>query len=197
MHGLRDWAFGPELIGFPGFEMHEKRIGGMHVSVTGEKITFAPAGYHEHSVTLGTEFHRELIEFLNAFQIEKPDARVGFRVPLSADIYALLDSEFEARLYADGNRVEMCPKDISLTGISFSVGDNADQCPDVGSEVELDLLVKERIRVKGIVRRRDKRTIGISFESEFSKADFEPPDALIHIVRDLERVWLRMQRNAF
>lgn len=178
--------------------MYEKRIGGLNVSVTGEKITFALAGNREHSVSLDTKFHEELIDFLNAFTVEQKEARVGFRMPLSASLYGQLDSAFEATLSCEGALLSSHPKDISLTGISFDLEEMVALCPSVQSSVDIKLMLGSPIlEIPRIVRRRDKRLIGISFENMVDKTDFEPPDELIHMVRSLEREWLKMQRNAF
>lgn len=178
--------------------MHEKRIGGLHVSVTGEKITFALAGNHEQHVALDTQFHKELIEFLNAFKVERQESRVGFRVPLSSELYEQLGRDFNAVLSVEGDVLPFPPKDLSLTGISFDLGNKTELCPAVGEKVAIVLsLGRETLTLSGMVRRREKRLIGVSFESEVEKTTFEAPDDLVHMVRDLERIWLQMQRRAF
>jgi len=114
------------------------------------------------------------------------ERRSAVRVPIYRDQAPLV------RLRRNGKEI-WTPQaiDISLTGIlvQFPASEVPEMRVDTPLRVELKFEEAE-VNLTGQVRRRDGPRYGIFFSDVLKGESIEPPDALVKLVRKLERIWL-------
>ena len=176
--------------------MHEKRIGGLDVRIVDDNILFSAAGNPDNVLRLDNAMRQQLIDFLASYHAERREERVGFRVPISDELFA--DEVHLLRVVAShaGQLLEVRSKDISLSGLGFEWTSDVPATLTNGELLQLEIEFGDtHLKLPGKVRRLDRALMGVSFENEIFETEFDPPDELIHVIRQLETCWLRMTRK--
>lgn len=177
--------------------MHETRLGGLDIRFVEDHICFSSAGNPDNVLRLDAKLRKQLIEFLDSYHLEKREQRVGFRVPLSPELLDLAPKPLEVSLSINQHTIEAQCKDISLTGVGFELLAAAPDLLTQGSTVQMSVSYgSDSVTIQGLVRRMDTALVGVSFENEIAETEFEPPDLLISVIRQLETLWLRQVRKS-
>lgn len=166
--------------------MREVMFGPVKCTVGAENLVLAHAQAPERSLFLPIQYIPDLIRFLASLDF-RAHLR-AFRVPVDAD--AGLEVSVSDATAAHGAVAD----NISLVGISANLIDVADDIPEPGADVTVNLKLGHNLAtLKGIVRRRLPSGIGIEFPQCVRDGCLEPPDDLRQIVARLESHWIRQR----
>lgn len=177
--------------------MHEIRLRGLDIRIVDDTILFSPAGNPDNVLRLDNAERQNLIEFLTTYQAEKREQRIGFRVPLNEELLLDMGRHFQVAASLESTPLKMICKDISLSGVGFELLEPAP--PELEKNTALLVHLEwgnETQDLKGVVRRLETALMGVSFENDAAETEFDPPDTLIHMVRQLETQWLRRTRKS-
>lgn len=119
------------------------------------------------------------------------EGRFAFRVPV------LDEGLFQVTLRHGAMEVDAQPIDLSLTGLQVEVPEGTDLGVRIDDTIQVELEHgKYRITLDAIVRRIIGRRYGLFFPASVrSGGRVEPPVTLVNLVRELEQLWLRGQRE--
>jgi len=156
------------------------------ISLDDHSVTFLDQDKPEVSITLPADAIDNLIIFLRAPKPKTDERRRAFRVTISRL------TDLAVRVNFKGKTWEVAPVDLSLTGIlvQFLKTEIADIPIDaeVGIELRFD---NKTAALKGIVRRRQGNQYGILLANSLRNGELRPPESLVIIYKELERLWLR------
>ena len=118
--------------------------------------------------------------------IAASESRMSFRVPVSGDVEGL-----KVTIHSDQGVFAATPLDLSLTGMLFSLGDDA---PGLKSDerIGVEMTLKgEVIRLAAVAVPRSQAALyGAYFPEVLRGANVAPPQQLREVLSHLEREWL-------
>ena len=125
------------------------------------------------------------------------EARSAFRVPVTADAGLLAGVRD-----GTGKAWTLQASDVSVSGVGGTLPSASDGALPIGEEVDVALRLGEvTVRLRGQIRSRElgrpgePSRCGIHFPSVWIKGELHPPKDLRDLVGEVEREWLRRQRE--
>ena len=169
-------------------------FGGIEISSQGFGVAVAKTGNTAPLATLNTDEVIELLDFLTSL----PDGpmnvqRQDFRVPVAIEA----TSEITVEVTKKGKTHTLEPKNISATGIFVCIDPKSPLLLAKDEEVALMICHNdESVACRASVRRVETHGYGLLFRDAVAEDGISPAPALLKIVMDLQRAWLKQRSES-